>query len=192
MQCRHLRHGRNGDIDMRLISAVVLLAIVAPALHAASDTKTKTVQMDAREIVLIGFNNTTTFTLTLTAPAVGGATPVGSTNTAKRLRYTSCVPPSTTRQVQVSFLPGDQAPAGTSLTVLVTNVPANCGTANAVATTIGAAAQSIITGIGSCATGTAGASTPRLNYSFNAVNVSQIVSSTSVTVTVVYTLTDAS
>ena len=84
----------------------------------------------------------------------------------------------------------DSAPAGTSLLLEATSVPASSGTA-AGQITVDATAKNLITGIGSTATGT-GANGAALTYTFSVDDPSALVVGDNKTVTLTFTLTDAS
>jgi hypothetical protein len=116
--------------------------------------------------------------------------PTGSSDTSKILQYTSLVAAGTTRNVTAAWGGADSAPAGTALLLEATSVPGGCGTA-AGQITVSDIAQNIITGIGSCATGT-GASGAQLQYDLDITAVGSLVVGDSSTVTITFTLTDAS
>ena len=157
---------------------------------ALSHTATHDVTLQVNEIVLIDLNDATAITLTTNTPAAGGDTPLGDSDATKLLQYTSLVASGLTRSISVQWDVADAAPTGTSLKVEATSVPASCGTAAGLVT-ISSTAQDIITGIGSCATGT-GASGAALTYTFSIDTVSSLVVGDNKTVTLTYTLTDGS
>ena len=165
----------------------VMFIFVASGL---SDSTSHDVILQVNEIALIDLNNAGSITLTTNAPALGGEDPAGDTDASKLLQYTSLVAAGLTRNITVEWGAADSAPAGTSLDVEATSVPVNCGTGG-VLRTISNVAQTIITNIGSCATGT-GANGSELTYTFNVDTVSSLVVGSSSTVTVTFTLTDAS
>ena len=146
--------------------------------------------MQVNEVVLIDLNNTSTITLTTNPPVNGGEDVLGDSDSSKLLQYTSLVGAAQTRNITVQWGGADVAPAGTSLDVIAASVPAGCGTA-APLVTIDATAQPLITGITSCATGT-GANGAALTYTFNVDTIGSLVVGESQTVTITYTLTDAS
>jgi len=174
----------------RLAISCLVFVFFGGFLFAANDSASHDVTMQVNEIVLIDLNNTSTITLTTNAPANGGENPTGDSDSSKLLQYTSLVAVGTTRNISAQWGAADQAPAGTSLGLEATNVPGACGTATA-QITLGSIAQNIITGIGSCATGV-GANGSELTYTFNIDNVSNLVVGESQTVTITFTLTDAS
>ena len=159
------------------------------SLFAANDSATHSVTLNVNEVVLLDLNDTSAVVLTTSAPTNGGELPVGSTDTSKLLQYTSLVPSGQTRNLTVQWGGADAAPAGTSLKLEATSVSAGCGT-SAPQVTVGPTAQALITGIGSCATGT-GASGSQLTFTFSIDNVNALVVGDNSTVTLTYTLTDA-
>ena len=177
-------------INIIFLSFTFLLAGVG-FLSALSDTaNTHDVTMNIVEIALIDLNDTGLVTLAISAPALGGQDPVGDSDNSKLLQYTIVVSGATTRNVTINWGGADSAPAGTSLLAEATSVPVGCGTAGA-QVTVGVGAQSIITGIGSCATGTGG-SGAQITYTFSVDTVSSLDVADDQTVTITYTLTDAS
>jgi hypothetical protein len=173
---------------------VCLLSVVCVSIYAASDTATHDVTMNVNEVVLIDLNNTSTLTLSTTAPANGGEDPTGEIDsTSKLLQYTSLVASGTTRNISVAWsgaLDG-ACPGGTHLEAEAITVPGGCGSAVSSGVTVSGTDQNIITGIGSCATGT-GANGAQMEYRFVVDNVSSLVVGDSTSVRLVFTLTDAS
>jgi len=177
----------------RLVLALMVLMSMIGIVYAANDSASHQVTMNVVECVVIDLNDTSTITLQTTAPAVGGDPVTGATDSTKRLQYTSLVPAGQTRRVTANWGPADSAPAGTSLRVEITainGVAGNCGTATG-QITLSNVAQNIITGIGSCRTGT-GANGATVTYTFSIDDISQLQVGDSKTVTVTFTLTDAS
>ena len=172
---------------------VCLLSVLCVNMYAASDTATHDVEMQVSEVVLIDINNTATLTLSVSAPTNGGEDPTGQTDsTSKLLQFTSLVA-SGTRNIQVSWsgaLDG-ACPTGTHLEAEAISVPGSCGSAVAGGVTVDATDRNIITGIGSCATGT-GANGAQMEYRFVVDTVSSLVVGQTRSVRLVFTLTDAS
>jgi hypothetical protein len=173
----------------RLVVLTIVLMFISGIVFAA-DSGSHNVIMQVLNVCKINLNSTATITLTTIAPVNGGDPVTGQTDNTKLLQYTSLVPAAQTRRITANWGGADAAPAGTSLLLQATSVPAGCGTA-AAQITLSAAAQSIVTAIGSCATGV-GVNGAALTYSFNIVNVNNLVVGASSTVTVTLTLTDAS
>jgi hypothetical protein len=174
----------------RLTTLILMVVFFGGFIYAANDSASHDVTMQVNEVVLIDLNSTATITLTTNAPANGGEDPTGDTDNSKLLQYTSLVASGTTRNISAQWGGTDQAPAGTSLLLEATSVPAGCGSASA-QITIDSTARNIITGIGSCATGT-GANGAEMTYTFQIDDVSQLVVGDNQTVTITLTLTDAS
>ena len=178
---------------MKKLKTLVLgLALVVFSLQfavAASSTASHDVTLQINEIVLIDLNNTAAITLTTNAPTAGGENPLGDTDATKLLQYTSLVATGLTRKITVAWGGTETAPAGTSLKLVASAIPAGCGTA-APQVTITNGTQDLVTGIGSCATGT-GTNGAALTYTFSIDDVTQLVVGDNKTVTITFTLIDA-
>jgi hypothetical protein len=170
------------------IFAIVLMFITG--IVFAADTAAHNVTLRVLDVCRIGLNSTATITLDTIAPTNGGDPVTGMTNASKLLQYTSLVPAGQTRSITANWGGADAAPAGTSLLLQASAVPANCGTAGG-QITLSAVGQNIVTAIGSCATGV-GANGTTLTYTLNITNVNNLVVGATSTVTVTFTLTDAS
>ena len=173
----------------RLIVLAIAYMFIAGMVFAA-DNAAHDVILNVVDVCLIDLNDTGTITLSTSAPAQGGLDPVGSTDATKLLQYTSLVPSGQHRNITVQWGALDAAPAGTSLRVEATSVPANCGSA-APQVNISNSAANLITNIGSCATGI-GVNGAALLYTFSVDDVTQLQVGDTSTVTVTFTLTDAS
>ena len=172
-----------------LVLTIMVLMVGSVGVFALSDTASHTVTMQVNEIALIDLNDITAITLTTNAPTNGGEAVTGDTDGSKLLQYTSLVAAGLTRNITVQADLATPAPAGTSLK-LAAVVPGGCGTA-APQVTITNAAQSLITAIGSCATGT-GASGAALTYTFSVDTVALLVVGATTSPTITFTLADAS
>ena len=178
-------------LSIVLLTAVLLLWLAGmETAFSASDTASHSVTMIVNEIALIGLNNTAPITLEMGTSTSTGEAPRDVTDNGKLLQYTSLVPDGATRSIIAAWGASDVAPAGTSLKLQSTSVPADCGTA-ASQITISGTAQSIITNIGSCATGV-GVNGAELTYTLSVDDFTQLTASDSKTVTITYTLIDAS
>jgi hypothetical protein len=176
---------------MKKVLFVCLSLLLASAFaFGLNDTAIHSVILQVNEIALIDLNNTAAITLTTNPPGAGGLDPIGDTDSSKLLQYTSLVASGVTRNITVNWDATDSAPAGTSLSLEAVSVPANCGTA-AGALVITDIAQNLITTVGSCATGV-GANGAALTYTFDITDVTQLVVGDTRTVTVTFTLADAS
>ncbi|MBN2735872.1 MAG: hypothetical protein JXR70_02750 [Spirochaetales bacterium] len=171
-----------------LLIAISLVLILAFNVFGASDTAGHDITLQVLEVVLIDMNSTALITLSTSAPTNGGEDPTGQSDNSKLLQYTSLVASGTSRNITISMV--GSAPAGTSLSAEAVSVPANCGTA-AGAAIVGGTAANLITGIPSCATGT-GANGAAITYTLNVDTVTSLNVGDSSTVTVTFTLADAS
>ena len=181
-------------ISVRVLLVAALIAVGAVGAFAASDSASHDIVLNVQEIAVIGLNDGSPITLSTSNTIVPGADPSSAgddVNASKLLQYTSVVQRGTTRSISVA-LGTTGVPSGTELTVEATSMPsaANVGTATG-EVVLSAAAGTLITGIGSTATG-AGASGVELTYRYRITDVSAIATDDDATVTVVYTLTDAS
>ncbi len=174
-----------------LLSAVLLIA--AAAAFAATSSTNHQVTMTVPEVVLIGLSpDATGFTLNVVQPGTAGDPPTGQTNNSKYLQYTTVNATGTNRNISVAWAGGDAAPAGCSLRVVASfPVSVGCGTPS-VQRTIGAGAQNLVTLIPSCYTGITATSGANLTYTLSVDTPGSLVQGESTTVTVTYTLTDAS
>ncbi|MBN1525436.1 MAG: hypothetical protein JW904_13185 [Spirochaetales bacterium] len=172
-----------------LLSLIVLFAF--GGFLFAQDTASHEVQLTVAEVCLIDLNDPALITLETTIPANGGEDPAGESNTDKYLQYTSLVPSGQTRAISIAWDVADSAPAGTALLLEAIAVPANCGTA-AGQITVSSSGQNLITGIGSCATGTGATTGAQLQYDLSITDVTQLNVGDTSTVTIYFTLTTAS
>lgn len=129
-------------------------------------------------------------TLTVTAPGTSGDVPANPTDNTTRHQYTSTVLSGRTRTITAAITSGT-VPTGTvlQLQASVPGSPCNRGTSGPTVTLSGTA-QSIITAIGGCATGS-GANCPVLTYTLNITDVESLEAGTTTPpITVQFTLTD--
>ena len=160
------------------------------SLFGLNDSTSHDINLEVNEIVAIDLNNTSTLTLSTIAPVNGGEPITGSTDNSKLLQYTSLVSAGTTRNITANLGLGDTVPAGTSLSLEATNVPANCGSSSG-QITLSSIAQSIISNIGSCATGI-GINGAELTYILQVDDMLSLIVGDNQTVTITFTLTDMS
>ncbi len=168
----------------------VLLIGLGSLAFALTSTDSHDVTMQVTEIALLGLNDTTSVTLTTIQPGGAGLNPTGSSDSSKKLHYTSLVPSGQTRNITVQWGGTDAAPAGTSLSLEAVSVPANSGTATG-PVIMSNTGQSLVSNIGSCATGI-GVNGTALTYTFNIDTPSSLLVGDNKTVTITFTLTDAS
>jgi hypothetical protein len=157
---------------------------------ADTDSDSHDVLMNVNEIAVMELNDSSQISLTVVPPTLGGDPPVDDSDNSKLLHYTSVVASGNTRTITAEWGPADAAPAGTSLKLEATGVPANCGSA-AGQIDVSNSATTIISGIGSCATGR-GANGAELTYTLSVDDAAQLVAGDSQTATITLTLTEDS
>jgi hypothetical protein len=146
---------------------------------------TVTVTVNAIAMISVPTGN---ITLTVVAPAVAGDTPDNPFDATTKLQYTSTVLSGKARTITAAITAGT-VPGGTALQLQAAGVSGKRGTPGA-AVTLSATAQSIITAIGSCVTGSLD-SRPTLTYTLNITDVESLeVATTTPAITVQFTLTD--
>ncbi len=177
----------------RLLLLVGILALSAGVAFAATSSTNHQVTMNVPEVVLIGLSpDTSTITLNVVAPGTAGNPPTGQTNNSKYLQYTTVNASGTNRHISVAWGGADAAPNGTSLRVQASfPVSVGCGTAGA-QVTISNVGQNIVTAIPSCYTGITATSGANLTYTLSVDTPGSLQQGQSTTVTVTYTLSDAS
>jgi hypothetical protein len=173
-----------------ILFAVVFCFTMAGVVLAA-DTATQTVQLNVDEICVIDVTGDPA-ALTIAAPAVGGQTPADATDNSTYAQYTSVVCGATARALTANWGAGDAAPSGCELGLEVTSLTAGCGSAVVGGITMSGSAQNVVTGIGSCATGTGGTDGAQLTYTLSVADDTQLDSCDDQTLTITLTLTDAS
>lgn len=172
-----------------LFLAATLILFSAVLASAQTDTASHTVTMTVNAIAVLDITGGN-INLIIEAPGTGGQTPSNDTDTTCRLQYTTTVASSLTRTITVAWGGSDAAPAGTSLRVQVAPSGQTNEGSTAGQRTISSSAQTVITGIGSCATGTSGSSGALLTYTLSVDTMTSLVAGESQSATVTYTLTD--
>jgi len=177
---------------MKKILVFVLLAgLTLVGLAAQTSTVSHPVTLTVNAIALVGLSDSGAgFTLRVVDPAAAGDNPVGETNNLVYLRYTTVNTTGTNRTITVEWGAAEAAPAGTSLKV--TAGPAGGQGSATAQRTISNTAQTLITAIPSCATGTGAGSGAQLSYVFSVDTPTSLVAGESQTVNVKYTLTEDS
>ena len=176
---------------MKKILVFVLLAgLTLVGLAAQVSTVSHPVTLTVNAIALVGLSDSAGFTLRVVDPAAAGDDPVGETNNLVYLRYTTVNTTGTSRTITVEWGAAEAAPAGTSLKV--TAGPAGGQGSATAQRTISNSAQTLITAIPSCATGTGAGSGAQLSYVFSVDTPASLVAGESQTVNVKYTLTEDS
>jgi len=175
---------------MKMIVLGIALVLCWSGLMIAADTATQTFSLSVLDICVIGVTGNPG-NLEVQAPASGGETPDNPFDDSTYAVYTSVVGSGQARQITAEWGATDSAPSGTSLKLEVTELAGvNEGSA-AAEITMSDTPQSIITGIGSCATGT-GIGGAKLKYTLSVDDVTQLVAGSSESVTITLTLADAS
>ncbi|RPJ03886.1 MAG: hypothetical protein EHM28_14450 [Spirochaetaceae bacterium] len=181
---------------MRKYTGVAVMMVVAcvlfsPSLFAQSATDatiSHAVSMRVNGISIIGLNSTAPVELAVNVPASGGMNAVGSTDSSKRLQYTSILERGMSRRITVNMNSGAQTPSGTGLYLEAIGVPGSCGTA-ARQVRLSDEPQNLITDIGSGRTGSEGV---MLQYNFEIDAFESLVIGESQTVAVIFTMAEAS
>jgi hypothetical protein len=167
----------------------LVCALVLAGMAFAAATATQTVTMTIGAISVLGTTGNPA-ALAVVAPGTAGATPANPSSNSTYAQYTSTVATGVTRRLQANWAVSDAAPAG--CTLLLTATPAvatNQGT-TAGQITMSSTAQNIVTGIGSCATGTTATSGAQLAYVLSINTLTSILAGDNHTVTITITLTD--
>ncbi len=171
-----------------LMGTIITAAV--SGLAFASATTTQTVTMQISSISVLGTTGNPA-TLAVSAPAQGGATPANPTTNTTYAQYTSTVATGVTRRLQANWGTTDGAPAGCSLLLTATpGTGTNQGT-SAGQITMSSTATNIVTGIGSCATGTGATNGAQLAYTLSINTMTSLVAGDNHTVTITLTLTDS-
>lgn len=170
-----------------LVGIVFVLGLAG--LTFAQTTANQTVTMQVSAISVLGVSGNPA-ALTVSAPALAGDLPANPTSNSTYARYTSTVATGMTRRLQANWDAADAAPAG--CTLLLTATPASLPNQGSSAgqITMTSTATNIVTGIGSCATGTAATSGAQLAYVLSVDTMTALVAGDNHTVTITLTLTD--
>jgi hypothetical protein len=169
--------------------AVFMLFLVQYAI-SDDDTATDALTMTVDEIAVLDVSGTLS-TLTVTAPDGGGEEPIGDTDANTYLQYTSTVESGDERSVSAELTTDEHAPSGCLLQLRATIGSGDGeGTSAGIKTITSTSAQTIITGITSCATGTGLTSGARLTYTLVVDDPTELVANETEIVTVLFTLTD--
>ena len=172
-----------------LILTASLVLFLAGFAAAQTDTASHNVTMVVDPIAVIGVAGGN-ITITVAAPDNGGETPANPTDTTCYVQYTSTVASGLTRIITAEWGAADVAPAGCSLLVLATPSGGTNEGITGGQQTISNSAENVITGIGSCATGTGGTDGAQLTYTLSVDTLTSLVAGESQTATLTYTLLD--
>jgi hypothetical protein len=167
----------------------IAVAFSVSGLVFAAATATQTVTMQVAAISVLGTTGNPA-ALVVSAPAVGGDTPANPTSNTTYAQYTSTVATGVTRRLTANWGGADAAPAGCSLLLTATPaaLPNQGSTAGQI--TMSSTATNVVTGIGSCATGTGPTNGAQLTYVLAINSVTALVAGDNHTVTITLTLTD--
>lgn len=178
-----------------LVLGVALLGNML-LIDVFGQTATNTISLGMPEVLLLG-SNTGTINLTLTPTTAGNAVLSSISNSDARILMSSVVSGTETRSMSARITTG-AVPAGTLLKVVAltpnTNFVGTAGTASAEITLNGTTDQNVITGIGTCYSGTSSDDGYPLKYTYalpeNAADYGLIRASGGTNITVTLTLSD--
>ncbi len=170
--------------------ALTLIAVVG-RVAVVGNTATQVVHIRVEEIAVMDVIGALSEPLTLTVPQSSDVAPVEHANTY--LRYTSLVPEGKTRMITAAITAGS-IQKGYALTLEAISISGNgsCGNPVPGGVYLSRTPQSIITGIGGCYTGTASTDGALISHALVVKDVVSLVSSETRTITISFTLTDAS
>lgn len=167
---------------------MALVVIGCAAVVQAANTDAHTVTITVNEIAELNVT-TSNVALDVTAPTAAGGSPQGDSDATSYLQYTSTVVSGATRTITAQITSGT-VPSGLTLNAEATASGAtNAGSAVSGGVDLSSTAQTIVSGIGSCATGTGATDGANLTYTLSVDTPSSLVIG-STTLTVTYTLTD--
>lgn len=156
----------------------------------ADDTATQSFRLSVLDICVLGVTGNPS-ELVIQAPGAGGVTPDNPTDDSTYVVYTSIVGSGQNRIITAQWGESDAAPAGCSLRLEVTEIGGlNEGSA-AGEVTMSSTPGTIISSIGSCATGV-GAGGAKLKYTLSVDTLTSLVAGEQKDVTITLTMTDAS
>ena len=176
-------------LSATFMAVILVLVTIGLAAWAVTDTATQTFNVDVNSIAVIDVT-APPVDLAITAPLTGGADPVSASDSTTYAQYTSTVS-SKTRKITAEISAGS-LPGGTTLNLEATGTPGtNEGTYVGGGVDLTGVAGNIITGIGSCATGTAGTDGAQLTYTLSITGgvVTGLVADEGNPITVTLTLT---
>ena len=166
------------------------LGLALAGLAVAASTGSQTVGMQVGSICVLAVTGNPS-TLTVAAPATGGAAPTNPSSNATYAQYTSTVAASQSRRLTAAWGSSDAAPSGCSLKLTAAPSGHTNEGASAGQITLSSTAQDIVSTIKSCATGQGPTSGTQLTYQLSVDSLTALVASESKTATVTLTLTDA-
>jgi hypothetical protein len=178
--------------DMKHAMPLLMIFCLALAQHGyAGAPATQTVTMRVTEASVLGVTGNPGV-LTVTASGRGGDISPDATDNSTYAQYTSIASGAYARTLTAAWGPGDSAPSGCRLRLEVTGLAAGWGSSVPGGIAVSTAAQSVITGIGSCATGTGSTDGARLTYTLRVNDAGLLDAADDRSVTITLTLTDVS
>ncbi|MCK4392830.1 hypothetical protein KAX17_07980 [Candidatus Bipolaricaulota bacterium] len=176
-----------------LIAVMIITALIIwPAgMTLANNTAVQVVEIRIEEIAVMNITGVLSRPLTLTAPANPEAAPTSHTSTY--IRYTSVVREGKTRVITAAITAGT-LPGGCALKLEGIDLSGHGNHGNIVpgGVHLSGIPQAIITGIGSCYTGTGSTAGAQLAYALIVDDTGSLVPGETRTITISFTLTDAS
>jgi len=176
-------------LNVILIIAIILILCNIGEVLAADVSDTMTVHMSVEEIAIVNINPGNEVSLTITAPDTAGDVPADIVNDLNYLQYTSTVSESATKKITAQL--SGAILVGCSLKLESTvGSGSNEGTSAGQVTLSSESASDIITGIGTCATGTSSTNGAKLTYTLTVDDISSLIAGEDKYRTVTFTLTD--
>ena len=172
-----------------ILAAVFILFFFSVFFAQTQDTHPVTINLSGIAVVsLVGGN----LSLSVTSAGTGGQPPQDDTDNTCYLQYTSCISIGQTRTLNVAWGAGDSAPAGCLMRVTITPSGGAGEGSSSGQRTISGSAQTVVTGITRCATGTSATDGANLSYTLSVSDATSLVAGESSSATITFTLTDAS
>ena len=176
-------------LKKRLLTAVTTatLIIASAGAAAAVNSASATVEFSVEGIAAIEVTGKLSGPLTLTVPDRGDTSPISDSSTY--VRYTSLVREGETRTITAVISSGT-LPSGCALRLEVVGLSTNCSAGAAVpgGVYLSSSPQSLLTGIGNCATGTGSTDGVRIAYELVVENGANLVAGQTTTVVVSFIL----
>jgi hypothetical protein len=174
-----------------MVTAVTFVAGMLAAgglVFAQSASTGHDVVMRVQGVSMLTLNNDSPLALTVRAPAGSAAPATGATDASKRLFYTVVAEAGRNRKIRVRL--EGAAPRGTELRVQAIPATPGIGRPAAESITLSGAEQTLMSEIGSCATGRSQGDGVALRYSLVPVDPSRLVADSMAFGRVVYTIAD--
>jgi hypothetical protein len=177
----------------KLLTLLAIGALMAMATASfatgVNATATSSFNTDVNEMAVLAIAGTAG-DLVLAAPTIGGAAIVAVPSATTYAQYTSVITSGKTRILDAAITTGT-IPAGTTLQ-LTAGTTAGTGNVGITAgqVTLTSTAASIVTGIGSCNTGTTATSGTNLSYVLSVSAIGSLVTTATNNITVTFTLND--